>query len=52
MAAESIDRACFLMQLRSDRVDDYLAAHGEVWPEMLVALRRSGWRNYSLFLRP
>jgi L-rhamnose mutarotase len=22
-----------------------------VWPEMLEALRESGWRNYSLFLR-
>jgi L-rhamnose mutarotase len=22
-----------------------------VWPELLVALRDAGWRNYSLFLR-
>jgi len=22
----------------------------EVWPDMLDALRRSGWRNYSLFM--
>jgi L-rhamnose mutarotase len=27
-------------------------AHVQVWPEMLEALRQSGWRNYSLFLRP
>ena len=47
----SIDRVCFLMQLRADRIDDYLAAHHEVWPEMLDALQRTGWRNYSLFLR-
>ncbi len=26
--------------------------HADVWPEMLAALRETGWRNYSLFLRP
>ncbi|MDQ8045920.1 MAG: L-rhamnose mutarotase, partial [Patulibacter sp.] len=26
--------------------------HAAVWPEMLDALRESGWTNYSLFLRP
>ncbi len=45
-------RACFVLQLRPDRVDDYLEAHTTVWPEMLDALRQTGWHNYSLFLRP
>lgn len=45
-------RVCFTMNLRPDRIADYLAAHDEVWPEMLEALRATGWRNYSLFLRP
>ena len=44
-------RVCFLMRLRPERVHDYLAAHAEVWPEMLEALREAGWGNYSLFLR-
>ncbi|SEH91378.1 L-rhamnose mutarotase [Mycolicibacterium rutilum] len=44
-------RVCFLLQLRPERVADYLAAHDTVWPEMLEALRTAGWRNYSLFLR-
>lgn len=52
MAAAGIERICFLMKLRADRIDDYLGAHSEVWPEMLDALRRTGWHNYSLFLRP
>ena len=26
--------------------------HASVWPEMLAALRETGWHNYSLFLRP
>ncbi|HEY5853748.1 MAG TPA: L-rhamnose mutarotase [Aldersonia sp.] len=45
-------RVCFVLQLQPDRVDDYLDAHTEVWPEMLDALAATGWRNYSLFLRP
>jgi L-rhamnose mutarotase len=32
-------------------VDEYLEAHEHVWPEMLEALSRHGWRDYSLFLR-
>jgi L-rhamnose mutarotase len=32
-------------------VQDYLAAHQHVWPDMLEALTAAGWRNYSLFLR-
>jgi L-rhamnose mutarotase len=29
---------------------EYKRRHLEVWPEMLAALRETGWRNYSLFL--
>ncbi len=49
---DPLQRVCFVMQLRPDRVDDYLAAHEVVWPEMLDALSAAGWQNYSLFLRP
>jgi L-rhamnose mutarotase len=45
-----MQRVCFLLQVRSDRLDEYRARHREVWPEMLDALRGAGWRNYSLFL--
>ena len=27
------------------------ARHKKVWPDMLEALRQTGWHNYSLFLR-
>ena len=47
-----IQRVCFVMHLKPERVEDYLGAHTEVWPEMLDALRATGWSNYSLFLRP
>ena len=43
-------RICFTMRLKPSRVDDYLAAHETVWPEMLDALRETGWRDYSLFV--
>ena len=47
-----IQRVCFLLHLKADRVEDYLNAHAVVWPDMLRALRSAGWHNYSLFLRP
>ena len=44
-------RYCFLLQVRADRLDSYRARHRAVWPDMLAALRDTGWRNYSLHLR-
>ncbi len=44
-------RYCFLLQVRPDRLDEYRERHRAVWPEMLAALRDTGWRNYSLHLR-
>jgi L-rhamnose mutarotase len=45
-------RVCFLLKVRADLIEEYRRRHEEVWPEMLRALRDTGWRNYSLFLRP
>ena len=45
------ERVCFQLSVRPDRLKEYKARHREVWPEMLEALRATGWRNYSLFLR-
>jgi len=42
---------CFLLKVRADQLEEYRVAHREVWPEMLEALRATGWQNYSLFLR-
>jgi L-rhamnose mutarotase len=44
-------RVCFLLKVRQDRLEEYRRAHGRVWPEVLDALRETGWHNYSLFLR-
>jgi L-rhamnose mutarotase len=45
-------RICFVLQVRPDRLEEYKARHRAVWPDMLAALRETGWGNYSLFLRP
>lgn len=44
-------RVCFTSRVRADRIPEYRAAHAAVWPEMLEALRDTGWRDYHLFLR-
>jgi len=46
-----MERVCFLLRVRADRLDEYRERHAAVWPDMLDALRETGWGNYSLFLR-
>jgi L-rhamnose mutarotase len=45
-------RICFLLHVRPDKLQEYKQRHAQVWPEMKEALRQTGWRNYSLFLKP
>jgi L-rhamnose mutarotase len=47
-----MERVCFLLRVRPDRLEEYKERHKSVWPEMLAALTETGWQNYSLFLRP
>jgi L-rhamnose mutarotase len=42
-------RSAFVLHVRPDKIDEYVAAHASVWPEMLDALRGAGIRNYSIF---
>jgi len=46
-----MERICFLLKVKAGRLEEYKTRHGAVWPEMLEALRQTGWHNYSLFLR-
>lgn len=46
-----MQRVCFLLKVREDRLAEYRERHAAVWPEMLDALSAAGWHNYSLFLR-
>ncbi|WP_165068751.1 L-rhamnose mutarotase [Marisediminicola senii] len=45
-----MQRISFLLRVRRDKLADYREAHAAVWPDMLCALKDSGWNNYSLFL--
>jgi L-rhamnose mutarotase len=42
-------RSAFVLRVRRDKIDEYVEAHRNVWPEMLDALRAAGIRNYSIF---
>ncbi|MFE8991006.1 L-rhamnose mutarotase [Streptomyces collinus] len=46
-----MQRVCFLLKVRAELLDEYRGRHAAVWPEMLQALKETGWHNYSLFLR-
>lgn len=43
-------RVCFQLQVRPELLDEYLARHAPIWPEMLAEVAAAGRRNYSLFL--
>ena len=45
-----MERACFLLKVKRERLADYLKAH-DVWPEMRQAIQAAGIRNYSMFCR-
>ena len=42
-------RSAFVLEVRPERIAEYVEAHRTVWPEMLDALRRAGIRNYTIF---
>jgi len=44
-------RVAFILKVKHDRIQEYKEHHKTVWPEMLDALQRTGWHNYSLFMR-
>jgi BNR repeat-containing family member/L-rhamnose mutarotase len=41
-----MQRVCFLLKVRAERIEEYRERHAAVWPEMLDALRASGWHHY------
>ena len=46
-----MQRVCFILYVKRDRLAEYKERHKQVWPEMQQALHDTGWHNYSLFLR-
>ena len=44
-------RVGFCFKVKQHLIPEYRERHREVWPDMLQALRDTGWHNYSIFLR-
>ena len=44
-------RVGFCFKVKQEMIPEYKRRHAEVWPDMLEALRETGWHNYSLFMR-
>ncbi|MFF0943995.1 L-rhamnose mutarotase [Kocuria sp. CPCC 205300] len=44
------ERVCFRLQVKQQHLAEYTRHHAAVWPDMLRALKDTGWHNYSLFL--
>jgi L-rhamnose mutarotase len=45
-----MERVSFSMTIAPQHVSQYVRMHTHPWPELLAALERSGWHDYSLFL--
>ena len=44
-------RVGFMLKVKQERIEEYKEHHRNVWPDMLEALKATGWHNYSLFMR-
>jgi L-rhamnose mutarotase len=47
----TMKRVGFSLKVKPEKLEDYKKQHQKVWPEMLAALRDSGWHHYSIFVR-
>lgn len=45
-----MNRICFTLRVKQSLISEYKKHHAQLWPEMIEALQRTGWHNYSLFL--
>jgi L-rhamnose mutarotase len=46
-----MERLCFVVELYPGTEEEYERRHDEIWPELVEAIRASGFRNYTLFRR-
>ena len=42
-------RAGFVLPIQPGKVDEYVVAHANVWPDMCDAIQASGIRNYTIY---
>lgn len=46
-----MERICFTFDIYPGREAEYKRRHDEIWPELVDAIKESGFANYSLFRR-
>lgn len=46
-----MNRFAFQLKVKQEKIEEYKKHHEAVWPEMLEALSKTGWHNYSIFMR-
>jgi L-rhamnose mutarotase len=46
-----MERTCFTFEIYPGKEAEYKKRHDEIWPELVEAIRESGFENYSLFRR-
>lgn len=47
----TVERVCFTFDLYEGAEEEYKKRHDEIWPELVEAIKSSGFENYSLFRR-
>ena len=50
-SSDTQQRVCFQLQVKPELIPEYRRRHAAVWPDMLLALKSTGWNNSSIFLR-
>ncbi len=40
-----------IFKIKPELKDEYKKAHDEIWPDMADAIKKFGYRNYSIFFR-
>lgn len=46
-----MERVCFAFEIYEGMEAEYKKRHDAIWPELVVALKESGFTNYSIFRR-
>ena len=46
-----MQRVCFVFEVFEGKEAEYKKRHDEIWPELVKAIKDSGFSNYSLFRR-
>jgi L-rhamnose mutarotase len=49
-AEDKMDTICELMKLKPDKVKEYIDLHNNTWPELVLALRESGFTEEYIYI--